>query len=321
LKMPAEIDSKFTAVNPAKSEISTEDPIGNYSDNGAAFEAVANKVKYSGSQTLQQAADGGNAIAQFQLGVTYLEAGQTKKGVKLVRAAANQNQPAAQYRLAKLYEAGIGVKTDPDMARKLTERAARAGNRIAMHDLGLYYAEGHGGLKPDLNTALKWFQKAAERSVVDSQYNLGILLGSTPEIPQDLVSAYFWFSVAAGQGDQFAASQLEGLKAKLSAEQLQAANQRIAQFKTVAINETANGIFREVPWTMPESNAIAPTAELVRDAQTLLGQLGYEVGTPDGAIGPKTREAVKAFERANGLPETGAVSGSLVDRLEAATGV
>jgi len=301
-----------------ESRISVEEPIGSYQDNTTA--APANTA-FKGEQTLVEAADGGNATAQFQLGISYLDAGQTKKGLKYVRQAANQNQPAAQYRLAKLYEAGIGVTADPDMARELTERAARSGNRIAMHDLGLYYAEGRGGVERNLPTALSWFEKAAERGVVDSQYNLGILMGSTPEIPKDMVSSLFWFSVAAAQGDQFAGNQLETIRGQMSSEEIKQAEARLASFKPVAIDEAANGIFREVPWSMPDLQNFAPTSDLVRDAQTLLGQLGYDVGTADGDMGPKTRSAVKAFERANGLPESGAISGSLVDRLEAAAGV
>ncbi len=300
------------------SQISVSEPIGTYQDNTTP---PPETVAFKGNQTLTEAADSGNATAQFQLGISYLDAGQTKKGLEYVRKAANQNQPAAQYRLAKLYEAGIGVTADPDLARELTERAARAGNRIAMHDLGLYYAEGRGGVERNLTTAMSWFEKAGERGVVDSQYNLGILMGSTPEIPTDIVSSYFWFSVAAAQGDQFAGNQLETLKGQLSPEQLKQAEARLAEFKPVAIDEAANGIFREVPWSMPSMQNFSPTSDLVRDAQSLLGQLGYDVGVADGDIGPKTRTAVKAFERANGLPETGAVTGSLVDRLEAAAGV
>ena len=300
-----------------ESDISTSAPIGDYQDNSAAPSMVA----FNGDQTLEDAAKGGNAIAQFQLGISYLDAGRTKDGLGYIRKAANQGQPAAQYRLAKLYEAGIGVAADPDMARQLTERAARSGNRIAMHDLGLYYAEGRGGVERNLTTALSWFEKAAERGVVDSQYNLGILFGSTPEIPKDLSAAYLWFSVASTQGDQHAGNQLGTLKSQLSADQLKKAEARVASFKPVAIDEAANGIFREVPWSMPAAENFKPTADLVRDAQSLLGQLGYDVGVPDGDMGPKTRNAVKAFEKANGLPESGAVTGSLVDRLEAAAGV
>ncbi len=293
-------------------------PIGDYQDNRLT---VTETVATPDGTTLQAAAEAGNPIAQYQLGVSYLDAGRPKDGIKYIRESANQGQPAAQYRLAKLYEAGIGVAADPDMARQLTERAARSGNRIAMHDLGLYYAEGRGGVERNMQTALNWFEKAAERGVVDSQYNLGVLFESSPEIARDAVSAMVWYSIAGSQGDQLAANRVGVLNSELSAEDLSRAEARIKQFKPTAIDEAANGIFRSVPWTMPENKPLKASAELVRDAQTLLAQLGYEVGTPDGDFGPRTRQAVIAFEKANDLPETGTVTASLLDRLEAAAGV
>lgn len=42
-----------------------------------------------------------------------------------------------------------------------------------------------------------------------------------------------------------------------------------------------------------------------RELQTLLAQRGYDVGTPDGAIGDKTRTAVMDVERRLGWPQTG----------------
>ena len=52
-------------------------------------------------------------------------------------------------------------------------------------------------------------------------------------------------------------------------------------------------------------------------AQTLLNQLGYDVGIPDGLTGEKTRAGVKRFQQRNGLAETGEVTVPLVTQLEA----
>ncbi len=301
--------------------VSTTEPIGTYQDNlGSNTVATQTATAAASGLTLQQAAENGDPVAQFQLGITYLDAGQPNAALKHIRASANQGQPAAQYRLAKLYEAGIGVKANPDMARDLTERAARSGNRIAMHDLGLYYAEGRGGVERNIHTAVSWFEKAAERGVVDSQYNLGVLFETNTESFYNPSSAFVWYSIASQQGDQLAANRVAILKDTLSADDLAQAERRITQFKPTAIDEPANGIFRQVPWSMPDKMDVKPSADLVRDAQSLLGQLGYDVGAPDGDAGPRTRAAVVAFEKAYGLPETGIVSASLVDRLSAAAG-
>ena len=81
-------------------------PIGNYADNKPS------SVTGEAAKTLNSAAAAGDAVAQFQLGLSYLEQGRTSEGVSLIRQSANQNQPAAQYRLAKLYEVGEGVEQD-----------------------------------------------------------------------------------------------------------------------------------------------------------------------------------------------------------------
>ncbi len=52
------------------------------------------------------------------------------------------------------------------------------------------------------------------------------------------------------------------------------------------------------------------------ELQSLLSRAGYDVGTPDGVVGPKTRAAVMAFQARAGLPADGHVSGLLLDRLK-----
>ncbi|MFO7477078.1 MAG: peptidoglycan-binding domain-containing protein [Methyloceanibacter sp.] len=73
----------------------------------------------------------------------------------------------------------------------------------------------------------------------------------------------------------------------------------------------------EVPELEEWADASAsPNTSLVSRAQTLLNQLGYDAGTPDGLMGGRTREAIKSFERKNGLEESGRVTAPLVAKLE-----
>ena len=62
--------------------------------------------------------------------------------------AAKQGLVPAQFRLGGLYEKGLGVKKDLEIARRLYLAAAQAGNAKAMHNLAVLYAEGIDG-KPD----------------------------------------------------------------------------------------------------------------------------------------------------------------------------
>lgn len=46
-------------------------------------------------------------------------------------------------------------------------------------------------------------------------------------------------------------------------------------------------------------------SEIVREAQTKLSEKGFDPGPADGLMGPRTREAIRSFQRANDLQETG----------------
>ncbi|WIY52486.1 lytic murein transglycosylase [Devosia sp. YIM 151766] len=52
------------------------------------------------------------------------------------------------------------------------------------------------------------------------------------------------------------------------------------------------------------------------EAQTLLNRAGYDAGSPDGVVGPRTRAAVMSYQQRAGLPADGYVSGLLLERLK-----
>ena len=62
-------------------------------------------------------------------------------------------------------------------------------------------------------------------------------------------------------------------------------------------------------------------AENAADVQRLLNRLGHEAGIVDGAIGSESQAAIRRFQAANGLPETGAMTRELVSALYKASGM
>jgi localization factor PodJL len=64
-----------------------------------------------------------------------------------------------------------------------------------------------------------------------------------------------------------------------------------------------------------ESVTAADQQALVKKIQALLTEQGYDVGTPDGVAGPRTRDAVKAYQRSIGAAETGQIDQKLVASL------
>ncbi|MFD2110554.1 proton-conducting transporter membrane subunit [Thiorhodococcus fuscus] len=61
------------------------------------------------------------------------------------------------------------------------------------------------------------------------------------------------------------------------------------------------------------------TNRLVYLLQEQLGALGFDPGPVDGLIGPRTRDAVRTFQEARGIPQTGRISFDLLERLQRET--
>ena len=66
------------------------------------------------------------------------------------------------------------------------------------------------------------------------------------------------------------------------------------------------------------TRAEAPLADpaTVSDLQLRLKTLGYDPGPADGQLGPKTRAAIRAYQRDTGLKADGMVTSSLLKRMQ-----
>jgi peptidoglycan hydrolase-like protein with peptidoglycan-binding domain len=58
--------------------------------------------------------------------------------------------------------------------------------------------------------------------------------------------------------------------------------------------------------------------EMVRQAQIALRNAGFEPGSIDGVMGPKTETALLQFQAAQGLPKTGKLDATTQKQLMAA---
>lgn len=257
--------------------------------------------------SLEQAAEAGNPIAQYTLGLQRYEAEDYAVAASLIRRAADQGQPAAQYRLAKLHEKGLGVPRDLVAAREWTQRAARNGNIKAMHDLAVFFAEGEGGSQSYAG-AVEWFRKASEYGVVDSQYNLGVLYEQGLGISPNLNEALTWFEIAARQGDPGAPAKVQALRSRVSPETAVHALARAETWTAAAGYGEANGVFADNAW-----RTALPVQ--VRATQNALSRFGYGPGAADGAMGPSTDQALRAFQRDAEIAVTGRIDDATIRAL------
>jgi Putative peptidoglycan binding domain len=65
----------------------------------------------------------------------------------------------------------------------------------------------------------------------------------------------------------------------------------------------------------PPTTTSAYDPNLVRSVQQALNDKGYNAGAVDGRWGPSTEDAVKRFQQASGLPQSGELERSTLDAL------
>jgi localization factor PodJL len=196
------------------------------------------------------------------------------------------------------------------------QRAADQGNVNAMHNLAVLMSEGVDG-PPDQDKALQWFLAAADYGVRDSQYNLGVSYARGLGTPQDLVASYKWFAIAAAQGDRDASARRDEVAKILSGDDLAKARAAVQAWHAKPPLAEANGVSApDGGWDGPGTTLNDTDRQaLVKKIQTLLADQGFDPGPADGVIGEKTRDAVKAYQRRNGIAETGQIDRTLVASL------
>jgi hypothetical protein len=66
-----------------------------------------------------------------------------------------------------------------------------------------------------------------------------------------------------------------------------------------------------------DNGGTATASLLVRDTELLLAKLAFDPGPADGVLDDTTREAIRRYQEAAGLPQTGEPSKELLDELQA----
>lgn len=165
-----------------------------------------------------------------------------RAAIEQLQDAAALGYPPAQLQLGELYKTGQGVEQDLGQARVWFRRAANGGNVLAMHRIGVMTARGDGG-PADAREAIAWFEQAANFGLVDSQYNLGAIYHPTDSGSSSVQSAgeaYYWYSLAARNGDDQAQPLAAGVAAALSPAERTAVDDRVAAWTAQTADEAAN---------------------------------------------------------------------------------
>jgi TPR repeat protein len=142
---------------------------------------------------------------------------EAARQIAALKEAAERGDATAQFNLGAIYRNGYLVPQDYAEAVKWLRRSAEQGFARAQGALGAMYYLG-AGVPNDLAQALEWFRLAAANGDDVAQGFLGELYETGSGVPQDDFEAYRWYSRSAAQGNTNAIAALATIYPKVKAE-------------------------------------------------------------------------------------------------------
>jgi TPR repeat protein len=163
----------------------------------------------SGIDYFRRSAALGYGPAQIALGY-YYETGTSVardpvQALDLYRKAAQQGDPLAGWLAGRIYFLGEGVPRDLDAAQKWLKVAANQNNAYGAYYMARLMADR------DITKAPKLFKIAADQGLPQAQYLYAKALRDGHGVPQDRLTAYIWFTIAADAGYSAANADLSEL--------------------------------------------------------------------------------------------------------------
>jgi uncharacterized protein len=189
------------------------------------------------------------------------------KGVeaKILVKLSESKGPKAQFEIARRYQRGEGIPSDPAQAVKWLLKAAKGGHSGAQFSLGFSYELGRGTPLDDVQ-ALDWFRKAAAKGDPRACYKLGYRYFSGKGVRQNSILAWAWLQIADVGGLQAAKKTLVSLDQKLSPEQKKEAQTLV----DAGILTLLNGPWEALPIPIHfETRLHGPFRELPRPSQAV----------------------------------------------------
>ena len=136
-----------------------------------------------------------NLAMDLASGMAAFEGKHFSTAIRLLTPLADVGEMIAQHRCAIMFQNGLGVTQNDEMAYKWMKAAAEQGEPIAQHGLGFMYLEGECTEKNGAEAAV-WFEKAANQGLVGSQTTLAIMYEEGNGVEQDLDKARALYKLA-----------------------------------------------------------------------------------------------------------------------------
>ena len=164
--------------------------------------------------------------AQYNLAVAFYRglglAQNAEQSFVWMLRAAEAGHVRAQYDVGGFFIGGVGTTDDPSEAAYWYTEATAQGDAAATYALGYLHYRG-SGVAQDYARAFTLINQAAKAGVVQAQNQLGVMMAKGEGADRDPIAAYQWFRIASLMGDDAAGRNLDRLKPRLTAQQIEKA--------------------------------------------------------------------------------------------------
>ena len=123
---------------------------------------------------------------------------------------------------------GCGMQESEEAAS--LRAAAEQGDAEAQYKLGVAYANGEGVAQND-EEAVQWTRMAAEQGFAQAQHNLGAAYRYGLGVAQDYEEAYAWIGTAAAQGYSGTTETLQALREEMTPSQVESAVELAREYR------------------------------------------------------------------------------------------
>jgi uncharacterized protein len=202
------------------------------------------------------------------------------------KSKAEAGDPEAQFRLAMMYDVGVGAPKSYTESGKWYLKAASAGVAEAQFQLGVRYYEHGKTAKENYVNAFSWFYKAANQGMAEAQYNVALMYQLGRGVPTNRVEGYKWYVIAAAQGYPKALMARDTLATDLTLHEVAEGERRATTFQPKRVFRLVSGIAK--PGEEPKGSGtgffITEDGYLVTNFHVVDGYSSFAVKTKKGTF-------------------------------------
>ena len=172
-----------------------------------------------------------NVLADYDDAIDLLNKRLIKKSIQEFNNVAKSSKKTddranAMYNIAVIYDNGIGIEEDKNIAIAWYKKASELNHKIAQYNLGWMYYHGEI-VEQNYFNAIKYYKLSANQGYKKAQFNIATLYLVGLGTSKDNLKAYKWFKISSMNGITHSNKYLIKLKRLMSNEEIKIAEKQV----------------------------------------------------------------------------------------------